>query len=428
MINTLLSSLVLALSINLSAYVVDKNTEFLDRMKYQPDYVQGIEKLTILRIRTSYVLLENNEKIRIVANRGFFKDDKIIEGSIITAFVLMKKENHHYPFTLSNRISYRVVSIDIIDIKNDGLIQKLRLYIRQNLDKLGEGSEYIKGIVFGFEDYSFYEKKQLIEAGIYHFFVASGSNIILCMNIFYFFFHFIFSIFKLRNLKLFSYICSCFLTFLYCLIVGFDPPLLRAFIFAIFVNLFVIYQVRNTLFYSLLMVSLIWVFFIFFDFYSTLSLSFKLSFLSFLGVIYIGNVIRNFLYRNLNQKDLLSTIVTFVLDNLVVNLSVMIFILPIFLEYFGVFYLNGIFSNVVIAFFIPMIFLFTLVYLIFLPLQFIVLYAFDFFVMIIQYFTYWEPLKLELKLESRFYEFIAILYYVVLCIAGNIFEFLKIKK
>ncbi|MCS6955112.1 MAG: ComEC/Rec2 family competence protein, partial [Candidatus Calescibacterium sp.] len=356
------------------------------------------------------------DAFRVVVSRSNISNSDFIEGSKVIAFVKMAKINDidKNSFFLSNRIVYRIYSMDVVEVNNTGFIQSVRLYIMGVMDSLGDSSRFVKGVVFGFEDYSFYEKKQLIEAGVYHFFVASGSNILLSMNFFFYVFYFLLRFLGFWNPKLFSFICSLILTFLYCLVVGFDTPLLRAFIFAVFANFFMIYDLKNRLFYSVVSVCFIWLFFLVIDFYSTIGLSFKLSFLSFLGVLFIGGIV----------KDFLNKFPAFLVDNIAVNFSVMVFIFPIFLKHFGIFYLNGIFSNLVIAFCVPFIFFCTFLYVIFIPLGFILRVFFDYFLLVVNFVISVRPFYVE------FYptEIWIVLYYIFGAIAGNWIELLKLKK
>ncbi|MCS7243381.1 MAG: ComEC/Rec2 family competence protein [Candidatus Calescibacterium sp.] len=417
--NFILSLLFLFVSFFISKYVNLKNQKFLDYLDEQSNFIEGIFEFKVLKIRANYVLLEQKDTLRVVVSRSHVDNVDnfdVIEGSKVIAFVKMAKINDvdKNSFFLSNRIIYRVYSMDIVEVDNAGFLQSIRLYIMGIMDNLGDSSKFVKGVVFGFEDYSFYERKQLIEAGVYHFFVASGSNILLCMNFFFYFFYFLLRVLGFLNPKLFSFICSLLLTFLYCLVVGFDTPLLRAFIFAVFANFFIIYDLKNRLFYSVVSVCFIWLFFLVIDFYSTIGLSFKLSFLSFLGVLFIGGIV----------KDFLNKFPAFLVDNVAVNFSVMVFIFPIFLKHFGIFYLNGIFSNLVIAFFVPFIFFCTFLYILFIPLGFILKIFFDYFLLVVNFVISVKPFYVE------FYpaEIWIVLYYIFWAVAGNWIELLKLKK
>ncbi|MCX7758080.1 MAG: ComEC/Rec2 family competence protein [bacterium] len=414
--NCILSLLLLFVSFFISKYVNLNSERFLNYLEDQSDFVEGIFEFKVLKVRANYVLLQQRDAFRVVVSRSNISNFDFIEGSMVIAFVKMAKINDidKNSFFLSNRIVYRIYYMDVVEVNNTGFIQSVRLYIMRVMDSLGDSSRFVKGVVFGFEDYSFYEKKQLIEAGVYHFFVASGSNILLSMNFFFYVFYFLLRFLGFWNPKLFSFICSLILTFLYCLVVGFDTPLLRAFIFAVFANFFMIYDLKNRLFYSVVSVCFIWLFFLVIDFYSTIGLSFKLSFLSFLGVLFIGGIV----------KDFLNKFPAFLVDNIAVNFSVMVFIFPIFLKHFGIFYLNGIFSNLVIAFCVPFIFFCTFLYVIFIPLGFILRVFFDYFLLVVNFVISVRPFYVE------FYpaEIWIVLYYIFWAIAGNWIELLKLKK
>ena len=424
-LNLLILFSLFLLALSIKGFIYQSNESFINKISNSPDYVEEILDLNVLRVRAGYIILQDSHKFNIIVSKNKLIQDgyQIIENTNLRAFVRMQKVDVWEKldsldwevqfkgidsFYLSNKIVYKVLSIDVVQINR---VDMLRSYIIDKLEKLS-GAVFIKGIVFGMEDYSFYLKKDLIESGIYHYFVASGSNIFLVLNFFYYLLSLFFNRFIALGLGM-------FFVFVYCWVVGFDPPLLRAFIFSIFANIFIVYKIENRLLFSLISICFVWIVFLFLDFWGTLGLSFKLSFLSFMGVIYIGGILKDFV--NFKNK-----IYEFLFDNLVINFSVLMFMFPIFLEYFQVFYLNGLFSNIIIAIFIPLIFSCTLVYLL-LPIgivYFLVDYVFRFFVLVIEWLISFKPIILELNL-SMFY---VIGYYFLLSITGGMIEILKNNK
>ncbi|MEM3393454.1 MAG: ComEC/Rec2 family competence protein [Candidatus Methanomethylicia archaeon] len=394
-----------------------------------PDYVEGVLSFEVSKIRAGYLILENKDYCKAIINRTkIIEENKIFEGSEIVAFVKMKKikiknlDNWSFfdnadsnSFFVSNKIFYKIYQIDVIEVKNEK--NWLRAFIFSKIDELSASAKIIKGVIFGVEDYSFYEKKQLIEAGIYHFFVASGSNILLAMS----FFYYLFSFLRFGNLSL---MLSVFFTFAYCVVIGFDAPLLRAFLFAIFVNAFLVYKPQSRLFFSVLSICIVWLFFLFYDFYSTIGLSFKLSFITFLGVIFLGGLV-NDLLKNIRFPKIFE----FVINNLTINVAVLVFSFPIFINYFGIFYLNGIFSGLIVAILIPLIFSLTFIYLL-LPIYFLPIlkvpieFVFNFFVWIIDFLKSLNPVIFEVTLSKSF----VVGYYSFLAIGGKFIETLKNKK
>ncbi len=402
--NTVICLLIFTISFLIKNYLIYKNGELVIQYESLPFFIEGMYNLKIYKIRATYVILEYEESYKLIVSRGKVDENQIFEGTKVRAFIKAHKvDNIDNSFYLSNKIFYKIDSIDVVEIKNEGLLQVIRLYIN---DRLSGDLRVLKGIVFGAEDLSYWERKELIEAGIYHFFVASGSNVMLIMNLG-------FHIFRLILTNNLAIIFSVLLTFFYCLVVGFDPPLTRAFVFALFLNVFFISDIKDKLFYSILSVLFVWLFFLFIDFYSTLGLSFKLSFISFLGVIFVGSIIRDILKEKISD---------FFIDNFAINLGVMIFTFPVLVNYFGIFYLNGIFSNIIIAFILPFVFYLTLIYLVF-PFS-ILVYVFNIFGFIIDVLTKMKAFYVELKIEKVF----VILYYFFLIMAGNLVELIKIKK
>lgn len=411
-------------------YIYYESKKFIKYVENLGYFVEGVMEFDVQRIRSGYVILKNGEGLKAIVYRskltslaafpkkeGF--SDQIFEDTKITAFVKMYKipnwESQENNFFFSNRIVYKIHQIDIIEV--DSSRNYLKAFIFNKLDSLGKGSKIIKGIVFGVEDYSFYEKKELIEAGIYHFFVASGSNIFLAMNFFFHFFYFLF--FRDKSISL---VLALVLTFGYCWIVGFDPPLLRAFLFSIFANIFLIYKVKDRLFFSLLSICSVWLFFLITDFFSTYSLSFKLSFVSFWGVIFLGAIFREFL----KGKSFWDNVI---FDNLVINFAVILFSFPIFLNYFGVLYLNGLISGVILALCIPVIFYLTFIYLL-LPIDYFVLLAsifknvFNFFVLIVEFLKDLKPVVWAIQIGN----IEVIIYYFLLAFGGKSIEHWKNRK
>ncbi|MFN3477979.1 MAG: ComEC/Rec2 family competence protein [bacterium] len=420
-------------------YIFYESNRFLTYVDNLSNFVEEVMEFNVQKIRSGYVILENKEYFKAIVYRSklessLYKNEdsnKIFEGSKIVAFVKMYKipywenekeneegneeENQKNSFFFSNRIVYKIYEIDVIGVDNGK--NYLKVFIFNKLDKLGEGARIIKGIVFGVEDYSFYEKKELIEAGIYHFFVASGSNIFLAMNFFLHFFYFLF----FRD-RLISLVFASVLTLGYCWVAGFDPPLLRAFLFSLFTNIFLVYKVKDRLFFSLLSSCFVWLFFLIIDFFSTYSLSFKLSFVSFLGVIFLGAIFSDF-FKGKKFWD------NVIFDNLLVNFAVMLFSFPIFLNYFGVLYLNGLIGGVLLALCIPVIFNLTFIYLI-LPVDYlgfvnlIFKSVFNFFVFVVEFLKNIKAVVWNMEIGK----IEVIFYYFLLAFGGKLIEIWKNKK
>lgn len=111
------------------------------------------------------------------------------------------------------------------------IASSIRYKFKYNLEKFFDRNIYsvIEGLVIGEkQDLSQYLKDAVIKCGIAHLMVASGSN----LSYFMAFAFVILSLFRV-NLKI-KYIASAFLGFFYTLTIGFDPPIMRAYIMIVF--------------------------------------------------------------------------------------------------------------------------------------------------------------------------------------------------
>lgn len=389
--NFLLCVFIIIFSYLLSKVILSNNIEFMYKFNGMQEYLQGIYEFQVEKVRSSYIILKNRD-FKVIISRNKVKNYDLIEGDNFVAFAKMNKIDQLDGFYLSNKIVYKIESIDVIEISKRDFIVKIRKRINDLMGRIDKG-EIIKGIVWGMEDYSFYQKKELIEAGIYHFFVASGSNILLAMNLgFYVIYWF------LRN-KFCAWLFSLIFVLGYCFIVGFDPPLLRAFIFACFTNFFLIYKSKEGLYFAVVSGSLIWLLFLFIDFYSTLGLSFKLSLLTFIGVV----ILAEFSKRNV------------IYDNLITNIGIILFSFPIFMKYFGLFFINGIWGNVIVAFLVPFVFYLGIIYVLIPPSILILKYFFSLFAWIVQLITSIDPITFNLQIS----DFFIILYYFFMGVLLN---------
>ncbi|MEN3015469.1 MAG: ComEC/Rec2 family competence protein [bacterium] len=391
-----------------------KAKEYMQFYESAKPTIEGVYEFKITKLRATYILLEHlnyhDFSYKIWVSRSLILNKKgVIEGSVIMAYIRATKINHIDDFYYSNKIIYTAKRIDIVQVWGEGIVYSVRKYVFESLDRLGSSGRILKGIVFGFEEYGYLERKDLIEAGIYHFFVASGSNIYLTLGFTFYVFSLI-----IKN-KMLCFLGSIASTVFYCMVVGFDAPLLRALIFAIFSYLFIFYEVKDDLRYCLVCSGLVWICFIFIDFFSTFSLSFKLSMMGFIGTIWISKLMTECL--PLKTKN-------FFIDSVMINLSILFFSFPIFLEYFGVWYMNGIVNNMLMVFLIPFIFYLTFVYLFFDVTIFFVKPIAELFEFVVIYLTSIEPVFWDLRVDKVW----VIVYYLIWLIAGKIISYRKLKN
>ncbi|MGB9638536.1 MAG: ComEC/Rec2 family competence protein, partial [bacterium] len=164
-------------------------------------------------------------------------------------------------------------------------------------------------------------------------------------------------------------IFSTIIVWFYCLIVGFDYPLLRAFVISIITNLILFnYNDKNNIYFFIKLLFLLLIIFFIIDYKFIYSLSFKMSFISFIGIVILGSNFKN-LILNIKFIDKISNFFKFfiyyLLDSLVMSISATIFLLPVLIYYFGFVSISGIFYNVFTSFIYPIVFYLGIIYLVF---------------------------------------------------------------
>jgi competence protein ComEC len=166
----------------------------------------------------------------------------------------------------------------------------------------------LRGLIFGenIEDKDLYKNFQKV--GISHILVASGSNLVLVFSIFLSF---------LRNLKLdykISLLVSIFVLVFYLFLVGFEGSILRAFIFILFLIFIKSFSGRIPLKRNIILTALIIILLIFPK--EIFEIGTILSFLSFLGIIYISPFIKeklNFLKNDYLKETISQSFASFIL-------------------------------------------------------------------------------------------------------------------
>jgi len=180
-------------------------------------------------------------------------------------------------------------------------------------------SELLIGMVIGADELGNMPrfKEALKTTGTIHVVVVSGFNVSLVANLVM---GVLGSKYKMRNLLI-----SQVFTFVYSVMTGFEPPVIRAWIMGGVVSLVKYYGrdidgIRVLIFTALLMV-IIWPYFLF-------SVSFQLSFLATLGLVVYGNLIVD-VFKRIFKKE------TFFIEDLGTTISAQIFVLPLVSYYFG---------------------------------------------------------------------------------------------
>lgn len=396
------------------AYYNFKDYKFRLYETLRNKFIEGYFEFEISKVKSSYILLKviksfNNNynyllNTYVIISRNkikkYFKMDNnfLIEDTKIFTFASLEfvdKYNQKLSFYFSNNIFYKVNYFYDFEFKdNDNFLSDLRKFIYKRYQDFEEHSDLIKGMVWGVDDFSYYEKQNLIKSGLYHMFVASGGNISLVLNfsfyLFYFIYYIFLSIFKRKskefknsiNLKynvlsikrnIAILVLSIIIVWGYCLVVGFDYPLLRAFLVSIIINLILfnyngILGFKDNIYFFVKLLFVLLVIFFIIDYKFIYSLSFRMSFISFIGIAILGNNLKN-LILNMKFINRLSNFLIFfiyyLVDSLVMSVSATIFLLPILIYYFGFVSITGIFYNIFAIFIYPIVFYLGIIYLFF---------------------------------------------------------------
>ncbi|MGC8816007.1 MAG: ComEC/Rec2 family competence protein [bacterium] len=358
--------------------------------------VEGYFEFEISKVKSSYILLKviksfdnkydyllNTQAIISRNNiKNFMNNNFLIENTRFFAFAYLEfidTYNQKLNFYFSNNIFYKVNYFYDIEFKsNSNFLNDIRKFIYKKYQDFGEHSDLIKGMVWGIDDFSYYEKQKLIKSGLYHMFVASGGNISLVFNFSFYLFYLIYYIFlyifkkeipDLMHKNIILIIFSTIIVWFYCLIVGFDYPLLRAFLISIITNLILFnYNDKNNIYFFIKLLFLLLIIFFIIDYKFIYSLSFKMSFISFIGIVILGSNFKN-LILNIKFIDKIPNFFKFfiyyLLDSLVMSISATIFLLPVLIYYFGFVSISGIFYNVFTSFIYPIVFYLGIIYLVF---------------------------------------------------------------
>lgn len=198
-------------------------------------------------------------------------------------------------------------------------------------------SELLIGMVIGADELGKIPKfkEALKNTGTIHVVVVSGFNVSLVSSLVM---GVLGSKYKTRNL-----IISQLFTFLYSIMTGFEPPVIRAWIMGSMVS-WVKYYGRSVdgfraLVFTALLMIVIWPYFLF-------SVSFQLSFLATLGLIVFGNSIVE-VFKTILKKE------SFFIEDLGTTIAAQVFVLPLVSYYFGRVSILSFFVNPLILWTVP---------------------------------------------------------------------------
>jgi len=180
-------------------------------------------------------------------------------------------------------------------------------------------SELLIGMVMGADELGQVPKfkESLKTTGTIHVVVVSGFNISLVFGLVV---GLLGSKYKLKNL-----VIAQFITLLYAMMTGFEPPVIRAWIMGSLVS-WAKYYGRNidgfrVLTFTALFMILIWPYFL-------LSVSFQLSFLATFGLVIYGGFFQE-LFKSIFKSE------SFLVEDFSTTVSAQVFVIPIVALYFG---------------------------------------------------------------------------------------------
>lgn len=249
-----------------------------------------------------------------------------------------------YENSLSEKLILKNPEVKIVENRGLAVLRSIRQKILLAYKSALPPREYglLSGIVIGVEDGIDSEfKDELKRSGMLHVVVASGSNVVLIGGI-------IFLLISGYVKKKFALIFTVLGIFLYALLAGFDPPIVRASIMASFAFGALLLGRQKIALFSLFLSG--WVM-LMVDPKLIFNVSFQLSFSASLGIILFQRIL----------VSLSKLIPTFLREDFATTLAAQIGALPFLLVVFGEVNLLSIFINVVLLWTVPIIMIFGLI-------------------------------------------------------------------
>ncbi len=286
-------------------------------------------------------------------------------------------------------VFYKIKVKSFNEIKEPNFIflsgYKLRNSLKDILMEKFTGDELgvLIGIFFGEkQELTGKFKEAVIKSGVMHLLVASGSNVAYIATMFFVLFHLLSIPFK------YAKILSTVFVLIYSAMVGFDPPITRAFFMYLIVIVIMTFIKKNIDAFQILII----VAFIMLIFEPLLiyDISFLMSFVSVYGIItgysfYSKYINAQKIFKSLNIKP--SAFVVIIIDKIIQILLITFFaqlaLFPLFIKIFYKFSIISLLSNL---FLIPLSFLlmiFVMLYLIFFNFN----SFFQIFFVILKFFT-----------------------------------------
>lgn len=201
------------------------------------------------------------------------------------------------------------------------LVGELRERVDSNIKQFLPAREaaLTSGMVLGIDSIDREFRDQLINTGTIHVVVVSGQNLAIVAGLFL-------SLTKVIGRRL-SLVLATAAVFLYALLTGFEPPVVRASLMVLFSSIAIYYGRQAMAFWSLILAALV---ILFFTPRALAEVSFQLTFAATLGIITLGRWISGIFARGS-----VSSFQKLLVDNAAIATSAYLFTAPIILLTFG---------------------------------------------------------------------------------------------
>lgn len=216
------------------------------------------------------------------------------------------------------------------------LVTGLRNKISNNIKQLLPAREatLVVGTVLGVDDIERGFRDQLIKTGTIHVVVVSGQNLAIVAGLFM-------ALAKYIGRRL-SLALAVLAVFVYAILTGFEPPVVRASLMVLFTSIAIYYGRERFVIWSLLLSALV---ILFFSPRALFEVSFQLTFMATLGIVTLGSAIQRWSRRFKRSSLIFDSI----FQNAAVATSAYIFTAPIIFFYFGRISVIGPLVNMLVA-------------------------------------------------------------------------------
>lgn len=287
----------------------------------KPPYVYGLlQRLTVFS-------KHSNQTYRIVTDRGY----PVIYGDVLSVDGTLSEHNIVYSPTISSDGSENedVLIMAVMYSIRESIVSRLKVLFTEPFASL------ISGIVFGVElDLGLELKEEMRKAGITHILVASGYNVTFIVGG-------IISLLTVMSVpRRFVGLVSMCGVVVYAIVAGMEPPIVRA---GIMVGAVVLAEASGRQYHPMLILSYTAMAMLLYDVKLYNSLSFFLSITATCAIF----VVRPFIAR------FFTLWATFIRDDIVTTLSVILCTTPLVWLWIGNFQVNGLLTNVVILWVVP---------------------------------------------------------------------------